>query len=127
MGTLYHLQWRNRQGAKWPPETSDREISADIAGKKEARKKRENGQEKKENRKREGGKLQMEGWKVEKLQNEERTFFFWFFLLLTFQNHINLFLVYQNGNFYREKAFHAGKKIRKNDFAPSEKFFLLCP
>ena len=25
------------------------------------------------------------------------------------------------GIFYREKTFHAGKKIRKNDFAPSEK------
>ena len=24
--------------------------------------------------------------------------------------------------FYREKAFYTGKKIRKNDFAPSEKF-----
>ena len=24
--------------------------------------------------------------------------------------------------FNREKAFHAGEKIRKNDFAPSEKF-----
>ena len=24
------------------------------------------------------------------------------------------------GNFYREKAFHVGKKLRKNDFAPSE-------
>ena len=24
--------------------------------------------------------------------------------------------------FYREKAFHAGKNIRKSDFAPSEKF-----
>ena len=24
--------------------------------------------------------------------------------------------------FYRENAFHAGKKIRKNDFAPSEKY-----
>ena len=29
--------------------------------------------------------------------------------------------------FYREKAFHAGKKIRKNDSAPSEKIFLLRP
>ena len=30
--------------------------------------------------------------------------------------------------FYREKAFHAEKKIRKNDFAPSEKKkFLLRP
>ena len=26
------------------------------------------------------------------------------------------------GIFYQEKAFHVGKKIRKNDFAPSEKF-----
>ena len=29
--------------------------------------------------------------------------------------------------FYREKAFHAGKKIRKNDFAPSEKFSCYAP
>ena len=27
-------------------------------------------------------------------------------------------------NFYLEKAFHTGKKIRKNDFAPSEKITL---
>ena len=26
------------------------------------------------------------------------------------------------GIFYREKAFHAGEKIRKNDFAPSKKY-----
>ena len=29
--------------------------------------------------------------------------------------------------FYREKAFHAGKKIRKNDFAPSEKYACYAP
>ena len=29
--------------------------------------------------------------------------------------------------FYWEKAFHAGKKIRKNDFAPSEKFSCYAP
>ena len=29
--------------------------------------------------------------------------------------------------FYREKAFHAGKKNRKNDFAPSEKFSCYAP
>ena len=28
---------------------------------------------------------------------------------------------------YREKAFHDGKKIRKNDFAPSEKFSCYAP
>ena len=29
--------------------------------------------------------------------------------------------------FYWEKTFHAGKKIRKNDFAPSEKFSCYAP
>ena len=34
------IQWRNRrgQGGRVPPETSDREISADVPGKKETRK-----------------------------------------------------------------------------------------
>ena len=31
------------------------------------------------------------------------------------------------GIFYREKIFHAGKKIRKNDFAPSEKYACYAP
>ena len=31
------------------------------------------------------------------------------------------------GIFYREKAFVAGKKIRKNDFAPSEKYAYYAP
>ena len=31
------------------------------------------------------------------------------------------------GIFYREKAFHARKKIRKNDFAPSEKYACYAP
>ena len=31
------------------------------------------------------------------------------------------------GIFYRKKAFHAGKKIRKNDFAPSEKYSSYAP
>ena len=29
--------------------------------------------------------------------------------------------------FYREKAFHARKKIRKNDFAPSQIFSCYAP
>ena len=29
--------------------------------------------------------------------------------------------------FYREKAFHARKKIRKNDFSPSEKYSSYAP
>ena len=31
------------------------------------------------------------------------------------------------GIFYREKAFHDGKEIRKNDFAPSEKYACYAP
>ena len=31
------------------------------------------------------------------------------------------------GIFYREKAFHARKKIRKKDFAPSEKYACYAP
>ena len=31
------------------------------------------------------------------------------------------------GIFYREKTFHAGKKIRKNDFVPSEKYGCYAP
>ena len=29
--------------------------------------------------------------------------------------------------FYRDKAFHAGKNIKKNDFLPSEKFLCYVP
>ena len=31
------------------------------------------------------------------------------------------------GIFYREKAFHAGKKNQENDFAPSEKYACHAP
>ena len=31
------------------------------------------------------------------------------------------------GIFYRENAFDAGEKIRKNDFAPSEKYSSYAP
>ena len=65
-----------------PPETSDREISADLPGKERQGGKRENGVEKKENRKREGGKLNMEWRKSYKMR---RGLFFFFFF--TFQNH----------------------------------------
>ena len=61
----------------------------------------ENGEEKKENCKREGGKLKMT--KI-------------------------CFGATKMEIFYWEKVFHVGKKIRKNDFAPSENFScLICP
>ena len=87
-------------------------------GKREARRKRENAEEKKENWKRKGGKLKMEGRRVT-IQNEERTFFF--FLLLTFQKPLKFVLGLPNtkmGIFYREKAFYAGKKSGKMTWPP---------
>ena len=93
--------------------TSHREISADLPGKER--------QEKKGKLRRKEGKVENWKWKGEKLQNEERTFSF--FCFATFQNHWNLFWVYPNGNFLLGKTFHAWKKeIKKNDFAPSEKY-----
>ena len=53
-----------------------------------------------------------------------RTFFFCFSLLKTTKI---CFGSTKMAIFYREKAFHAGKKIRKNDFAPSEKYACYAP
>ena len=58
----------------------------------------------------------------EKFENEERTFFF---LLFTFQNDKNLkicFRATKMGIFYREKAFHAGKKSGKMTLPPQKNF-----
>ena len=98
-------------GAERPPETSDREISADLSGKKRQGKngKGENGEEKKENCNREGGKS---------LKMRRRLLFFFFSL---FKMTKICFGCTKMEIFYREKGIHAGKKIRKNDFAPSEK------
>ena len=104
-----------------PPPTSDWEISADLPGKKGKR--GENWEENKENCKREGEKLKMEGGK---LQNEERTFFF-FFCFSLFKTTQICFGSTKLEIFYREKALHTRKKIRKNDFAPSEKFSCYAP
>ena len=52
------------------------------------------------------------------------SFFFCFSLLKTTEI---CFGSTKMGIFYREKAFHAGKKIRRNDFAPSEKYGCYAP
>ena len=89
-------------------------------------KKWENGEEKTENCKREGGKI--ENGRRESSKMRRGAFFFFFLsLLFTFQNDKKLFRVYHNGNFLSGKAFHAGKKIRKNAFAPSQKFSCYAP
>ena len=89
--------------------------------KREARKKRESGEEKKENQKREGGKLKLEGGKVTKWKWGEDFFFFFCFSL--FKTTEICFGSTKMGIFYRKKEFHTGKKIWGNDFAPSEKYF----
>ena len=114
------VQWRNRRGGGpgrqsapprdfWPGNFCWR------IGKNKARKK--------------GKQLEMEVGKV--IKRGEDLFFFFFFpspLLFTFENSGNLFWVYQNGNFLPGKSsFHAGKKIRKNDFAPSENYACYAP
>ena len=93
-------------------------------GKKEARKKGkrgENWEEKKENCKREGGK-------VTKWGEDLRTFFFFFFfLLLTFQTTKICFGSTKMEIFYREKAFHAGKKKSGQMTLPPHKNFPVKP
>ena len=81
-----------------------------------------NGAEKNENCKREGGKLKMEGGKVPKWGAD---FFFFFFLL--FKTTKICFGCTKMEISYREKRYHAGIKIWKNDFAPSEKVSCYAP
>ena len=92
----------------------------------------ENGEEKKKNCKREGGKLKMEGGKSWKMIRGP--FFFFFFFLFLFFVCFSLwkttkicFGATKMGIFYREKAFPLREKIRKNYFAPSEKFSCYAP
>ena len=89
-----------------------------------------------------GGKLKMEGRKVTKWGEDFFLFcfvfgFFFFFVLFCFVLVFFCFSLLKPigicfGStkmeiFYWEKAFHARKKIRRNDFAPSEKYSSYAP
>ena len=104
---LQHTQWRNRQGGKMPPRLLTGKFLLTYREKRGKReKKKENGAEKKKNQKREGGKSY-------KMRRGLLFLFVW---------------VYQNGNFLPEKSIsQQEKKIRKNDFAPSEKYSSYAP
>ena len=107
-------------GAEGPPETSDREIFADVSGKQRQGKKREKGWK----LRRKGGKLEIEAGKRYK---EVRTFFFFFSFAFHFWKWQKFVLGLPKSEFSTgKKHFTPGKKIRKNNFAPSEKC-LLCP
>ena len=127
-------QWRNRrgggggQGAEYPPEISDRQIFADVSRKKRQGKKGKGVKIEKKKRKIVKGKVG--NWKSYKEKGDDLFFFFFFFFFFCFsvlkQTEI-YFGSTKIGIFYREEAFHAGKKIRKNDFAPSEKYACYAP
>ena len=121
------------QGGRVPPETSDREISADLSGKKRQGRNVKGMKVEKKRRKIVNGRWKIENGRMEKFQNEERTFFS-FFVCLFVCLLVCLFFAFHFSKttkicfgctkveiFYPEKGFHPGKKIRKNDFAPSEK------
>ena len=109
-------------GGRLPPETFDREISANLPGKNRQGKKGKgvkiNWEEKKENRKRGGGKFENRRWKIYKMMRGPFFFFFFFFFTshLIFKTTKICFGSTKMEIFYGEQAFHAGIKIRKNDF-----------
>ena len=72
--------------------------------------KREGRKEKEKLHKRLGQRAPVAQW--HNRQGWQRTFFFFFFffLLLTFWNHWNLLLIFQNGNFYWEKGISCQEK-----------------
>ena len=111
--------------------------------KREAWKKRKMEQKR---RKIEKGKVENWKWKEEKLQNEERTFsfsfflffflsfffflfffLFFFFFAFIFENHWNLFWIYQNRNFLPGKSISRRGKNQEKWFCPLWKVFLLHP
>ena len=110
---LAYQQWRNSP----PPPTSDGEISANLLGKER--------QGKKGKWARKEGKSKKGRWKIFNGRRKSYRMRRWlpppfFFLLFTFQNHLNMFLVYQSGNFLPGKSIISHReKVRKNDFAPS--------
>ena len=69
----------------------------------------------------------MEVGKVMKRGDDFFSFFFFFFCFALLKTTEICFGSTKMGIFYREKTFHAGEKIRKNDFAPSEKYACYAP
>ena len=98
-----------------PPETSDWKISADLWGKREEKWK--GGKWRRKDGKMLKGRWKIENGMREKFQNEERTFF-----CLLFKTTKICFGSTQMEIFYREKAFHAGKKSGKITLPPQKNF-----
>ena len=112
-----------------PPETSAWEIFADVSGKrgKEKRVKFEKKRRKIVKGKVENWKLKNGSRKIIKSGEDLLPFFFFLFCFSLLKTTEICFGSTKMGIFYQEKTFHAGKKIRKNDFAPSEKYACYAP
>ena len=88
-----------------PPETSDREIFADVSGKK------------RQGKRGKGVKIEKKRWKIgngsrKTSEKEVRTFFFFFFFFFCFSLLKTTKICFGStkmGIFYREKTFHAVK------------------
>ena len=103
-----------------PPETSDREIFADVSGKK------------RQGKKGKWVKIEKKRWKIgngsrKTSEKEVRTFFFFFFCFSLLKTTKICFGSTKMGIFYREKAFHAGKKNQEKWLCPLRKICLLRP
>ena len=105
-------------GQHTAPDTSYRKISADLPGKEGARK---NG-EKKENQKVKG-RWKIENGRRKSYKMRRRLFVF----LFTFQNHWNMFWVYQNGNFLPGKGISHRAKNQERYLCPLWKNIPLTP
>ena len=125
---ITYIQWRNRQGAKFPQRLLTRKFQLTYWEKKRQGKKEkrgENWEEKKENCKREGGKLEIEGVKVTKWG--EDFFFFFFFFAFHFSKPQKFVLGLQKWKVSTgKKHFTPGKKSGKW-LCPLRKIFLLRP
>ena len=94
-------------------------------GKKEWRKKWKRGKMEKKRRKIVKGRWKIENGRRESMKMSRGFFFFFCFSLLKMMK--ICFGATKMEICYWEKAFHTGKNIWKNDFAPSEKCFCYAP
>ena len=118
------VQWRNRRGrgGEVPPETSDREISANLTGKKWQGKMVKGAKIEKKRKKIEKAKVEIENgrWKSYKMRRGPS--FFFFFLLTVFSKPLKFVLGLPKWKFSTVKT---GKKIQEKWLCPLRKIFLL--
>ena len=129
----YLTQWRNRRGgggrgAQCPPRDFWPGNFCWLIWKKIGKEKRVKIEKKRRKIVKgrwKGEKLEMEAGKV--LKRGEALFFFFFFFFSLLKTTEICFGSTKMGIFYREKAFHAGKKNQEKLLCPLRKICLLSP